>query len=1170
MKRSITHMISLLSAAAMTLSPLAVLPVRAEDPTAPLYTETLPVQPETDAPAEETEAPAEETDAPAEETDVPAEETEAPAEETDVETSPEENAPESEPSPEEAEPLTQAYYAAEAETQAATEAPTSGSCGEHLNWQFDADTGMLTISGYGAMENWSNVSKLPWKDSRDKITGVSLPKGLTSIGNRAFIDCPQLLSVTVPDTVTSIGEYAFSYCEAMESLTLSRSLTSIGEYAFYNCKSLTAISLPDSLTTIDSCAFYNCWKLETVTVPDSVTELEYGVFSNCAALTAVHLPSGLTQIPGRLFYCCHKLQDVNIPDSVTWIGSESFYWCDLLEQAHIPEGVTFIGEGAFDLCEQLSDVTIPESVTEIGGSAFDRTPWLKARIQEDPMVVINGILICASVTGDVTVPDGVTKIADSAFFNSKVESVTIPQGVTSIGGDAFYWCSKLTSVTIPDSVTELGQSAFGECTALTSITLPGSIKSLPLVLFEGCSALCEVTLEEGIEEIGYQVFDGCTALTSITLPESLRIVRSAALVDCSSLAEVTVKGMYTRLDDYALPETTVIYGYEGSLAQSYAKMYDRQFVALFGSPAAAYTYEIIPLLPPFNEYFFVRTDNPDPKSFRFADKETVYSEEEAGIEAVETVFADVQYDDAETLRVNGGYLFKSSYTDGGTVTLQLDIQTEPPRPVESLNLSTGEWTIVYDYDPIWADVETTFTLPELYDDVDYLIHTYAAKDSFFDNMDAVQEGFSSICLYSGSYIRGTVERTNPYWFLSNSAHADQAFYIQSPYRRQDNQSLFATAVYPFRYDSLGFPSMMGSVAKRLDSTATTKRNSAYHAEIDVTYNGETRSYGGQGNGSGQGIDADMISHVYTFRGSDLSLTLDRCRAVLDAYAALTVEDDVPQDDRLTWEQVCDTVGDGAWVRMVGMASVYGGTYNMYAYLYRKDDRNYFSTTASALDGSLYWSGSLGYASDAWVDGRYLNQYEAYVPGAVFADHPTADIILNNVPVPTLSYDRTSKYNSETGSYEYIYSNVEVTETRKTVRFVYKETEGLWKADSSAISSSSLSTLAVLTEQGLVDAKYLDALELTPDEVAALGVDRNTNLAPYHYYLYDNTAEPGTERFKGDVNADGVLNVTDVVALQKRLLGKAASVRSWRNGDMDEDKALNVTDLTLLKQLLLAL
>ena len=39
-----------------------------------------------------------------------------------------------------------------------------------------------------------------------------------------------------------------------------------------------------------------------------------------------------------------------------------------------------------------------------------------------------------------------------------------------------------------------------------------------------------------------------------------------------------------------------------------------------------YTYAVTPVLSPFNEYFYVKTDNPDPFSFRFVDNSTVYGE----------------------------------------------------------------------------------------------------------------------------------------------------------------------------------------------------------------------------------------------------------------------------------------------------------------------------------------------------------------------------------------------------------------------------------------------------------------------------------------------------------------------------------------------------------------
>ena len=64
-----------------------------------------------------------------------------------------------------------------------------------------------------------------------------------------------------------------------------------------------------------------------------------------------------------------------------------------------------------------------------------------------------------------------------------------------------------------------------------------------------------------------------------------------------------------------------------------------------------YSYEVTPLLAPFNNFFFVKTDNPDPCSFSFEDLSSKYaqvSDEEnvkyfCGISATSYVFEDIEY-----------------------------------------------------------------------------------------------------------------------------------------------------------------------------------------------------------------------------------------------------------------------------------------------------------------------------------------------------------------------------------------------------------------------------------------------------------------------------------------------------------------------------------------------
>lgn len=597
----------------------------------------------------------------------------------------------------------------------------------------------------------------------------------------------------------------------------------------------------------------------------------------------------------------------------------------------------------------------------------------------------------------------------------------------------------------------------------------------------------------------------------------------------------------------AFPESTVIYGYESSIAKNYSEKFSREFILLSDKPdiTLEYSYEIIPLLSFSNRYFYIKTDDPDPSHFRFADHDSAYAPDEISfIKQTDTNFADVEYVDTETLRVNGGYIFYGGSTDGGDVSLQMRLEE-------------------------WVDTGITYALPQLYDTADYLINTYAVKSDFWDNMDAVQAGFSSVCLYSGSYIRGEIYKPGTFYGVSNSPHIDQSFYIQTPYRRKGGESLFATAVHPFRYDSLGFPSIMATVAKRLDSSASCVASSTDHYTINVTCNGETRPYGGAGIGEGQGISKDKIIRHFTFDEYKENITLENIRKLLDEYADIDMPDDFSHDDQLTWSDVADTVGDGSWISIIGISSVWGGGSNGYSYLYKANDNNSYFEDDMGEGGSCYWGGSLKYASDAWVDGRYVDSYEKFAPGEKFEDHMESDIILFDKTIPVLKYDRKSQYNSKTEKYEYVYTNIKVSESVHNVRYVYSTKEKIWKADEDAVSmtQSTLSDISNMVGQGLISEKYLNALQLTYEEVIALDVDRNTNVSPQQYYIYDRTAEPGTKVLSGDANNDGKVSIADAVMLQKWLLG-SGELTCWYSVDLCKDERIDVFDLCLLRRMLI--
>ena len=339
----------------------------------------------------------------------------------------------------------------------------SGVCGANLTWTLD-DTGTLTISGTGRMNNYSSGYR-PWDAYKDKKTKVVINTDVTTIGNYAFYDCTNITSLTIPDSVTTIGEWAFSGCTSLASVTIGSGVTTIGIYAFSGCTALTSVTIPDSVTTIGIEAFSRCTGLTNVEIGNGVTSIDFHAFSDCTALTSITIPSGVTSIDSGIFSYCSSLVDIDVDsanENYTSIDGVVFskdgttliaYPAGRNGAYEIPNIVTTIDAFAFEGCTGLTSVTIPDSVTTIGNYAFSS---------------------CAGLTS-VTIPDSVTTIGYCVFnICTALRSVTIPSSVTTIEDSVFYNCTSLTSVTIPNSVNTIGNYAFSGCSSLTTVYYTGT------------------------------------------------------------------------------------------------------------------------------------------------------------------------------------------------------------------------------------------------------------------------------------------------------------------------------------------------------------------------------------------------------------------------------------------------------------------------------------------------------------------------------------------------------------------------------------------------------------------------------------------------------------------------------------------------------------------------
>lgn len=430
-------------------------------------------------------------------------------------------------------------------------------CGENATWVFDETSGTLTISGTGAISDYSG-----WENLKDKITYIEIDDGITVVAANAFADCSLVDGVTLPASLEIvyqdaflhcdslkdvyylgsiedwceinfahyygnpnvyadnfyingelvagdfvipegpeyIGVYTFTGCEDIISLTIPNSVIQTESHAFYACKGLTSVTLPNTLKTLGEFTFSGCSALENVVVPESVTKIENDVFGNCTSLKSVVLPSGITEISTQLFRECSSLEEITIPYGVTRIKGLAFYRCYSLTEVEIPPTVTTI-DSSFQECSNLEEVVISHSVTTIGDRAFTDCTNLATTYYTGTEEQWNEIAIASG---------------NDALKRKVVFNYGKP---TNMCGENATWVFDETSGTLTISGTGAvsDYSGWNEiASAVTYIEIGNGITTVGECAFNGFTALKEVYLAESVTELGADAFKDCSRLAIVT------------------------------------------------------------------------------------------------------------------------------------------------------------------------------------------------------------------------------------------------------------------------------------------------------------------------------------------------------------------------------------------------------------------------------------------------------------------------------------------------------------------------------------------------------------------------------------------------------------------------------------------------------------------------------
>ena len=433
-----------------------------------------------------------------------------------------------------------------------------------------------------------------------RLTGVTIPQGVTRIADWAFFGCSNLAYVNIPSTVSRIGSNAFKYCSGLQSVVIPAGVAEIDESTFFGCRALTDITIADSVTDIGNNAFYDCTALTNVTYEG--TNYQWGLItvgSGNEALLNANFDFeeakmngiGIQSDPTKLEYWIGETLDLSGLELVA-------KWNDGTSEA-ITQGYTVSGYDATTPGKQTITVTyesfkatftvtvktrsvasvtisqLPANLDCWKGKEPDLTGLVLSVNWDDGAkeLVTEGYTFSfdSGVIGDQTLL--VTYEGKTVAFTMRVKNgdrcgddlswVLDDTGTLTITGtgamtdfansEAVSWYplrEDVKKVVIGEGVTSIGKYAFSYCSNLTEISIPSGVLEIGGYAFERTHSLQQVQLPSGLQTMGSYLFYRSEGLRSIVIPDSVTSLGASAFSRCVNLKQVTIGAGITKLEKY--------------------------------------------------------------------------------------------------------------------------------------------------------------------------------------------------------------------------------------------------------------------------------------------------------------------------------------------------------------------------------------------------------------------------------------------------------------------------------------------------------------------------------------------------------------------------------------------------------------------------------------------
>ncbi len=484
--------------------------------------------------------------------------------------------------------------------------PISGTCGETtVNYEI-SDANILTVSGTGAMPDYTDADR-PWDEYADAIVSVVVSDGVTEIGPYSFLNVKA--NVIIADSVASIGEYAlgYTYDGAEYTKIADYSITAASDSAAHDYATthgFTFISTTppppevkegkcgedisytltfDGVLTIsgngdiyDYSSYSVPWEdyksgdgeyvIKTLIIEDGVKSIGNMAFNGCTSLTTVAM-SSVESIGAEAFAGCTSLSSITLSDSLTTIYEKAFSHCLSLEAVTFPSGIIHIDERVFEY-SGLKSTTLPGSLVTLGKEIFYSCEQLMRANVYSAVIPPKAFYGCNSLA-KVTLHDGVSEIGEAAFENcTSLTTVSVADSLTTVGPYAFSGCTALKDIKFGESVSSFGYYSFKNCSSLETFAFTDTITTIPEGMFWGCTSLFDVTFGDGINTVENYAFVNCSTLDYLFISYKVRTFGQY----CFGYAENN--GEYSTIPDISLE----IEGFTPSAAKLYAEDNQISFV----------------------------------------------------------------------------------------------------------------------------------------------------------------------------------------------------------------------------------------------------------------------------------------------------------------------------------------------------------------------------------------------------------------------------------------------------------------------------------------------------------------------------------------------------------------------------------------------------------------